>query len=549
MIKRIKILFIFIFLVLLFLIYRLYDLQILDHEEMLKRVSNQRLISVPVNILRGTIYDRNLIPLTDNEEETVVAVIPQLIEDEDYVAKLISTFCETDYKIIYNKITQNTSFECRINEENIEQLKVKLVPGIIISQTTLRHGETSIARHVIGYTNSDYVGQSGIEKGYNEILLTDNRQRVGIISDGLQRPLIGYGYRAVQRSNSNNAQNVKLTLDCHFQRIIEEQFDKYSYNGAAVLLDSQSGDILAMVSRPDFDQNDIAKYFNSDKKELINKALYPYNLGSIFKIVVAEATLEEGYAHKNTQFYCPGYKNINGQIVRCSSYYSGGHGDIDFEEAFAKSCNTAFIELGLKLGHKKIIETAQKFGLGQVIGLTKYGLIEEKGLVEDKKYVSNREIANVSIGQGEILVTPIQVANMINIISNDGIQREINIVDSIIDNNNIVIKSIKNSSEKRIISKESARLIKNMMSAVTEIGTGQKADIYQYGGIAGKTSSAETGIFNEKGQVINAWFGGFFPKDDPRYTLVIIIEDGKSSTETAVPLFTEMAREILKLQG
>ena len=136
------------------------------------------------------------------------------------------------------------------------------------------------------------------------------------------------------------------------------------------------------------------------------------------------------------------------------------------------------------------MQTAQKFGLGKSTGLNENGLIEKEGLAEIKRYVSDREIANVSIGQGEILATPIQVANMINIISNDGIQKKINIVDSIVDNDGLIIKKIREESEVRIISKENAETLKNMMKRVTKDGTGKKVRIYQYGGVAGKTSSA-----------------------------------------------------------
>lgn len=547
MIKRIQVVFIIVIGIFAVLVYRLFNLQIFENENMLKKVSAQRMISVSVNRIRGTIFDRNLIPLTDNNEKIILSVIPQLIQDKEYVSRVIAQYCGQEKTDVQSKINKNIPFEYIINLGIQEVLKDKLVNGMIITKTNSRYGENSIAKHLIGYLNSDNEGKYGIEKSFNEYLSTSESQNVGVMSDAIRRPLMGYGYRAVNMFKNNSIKSVKLTIDSHLQRIIEDEFEKYSYSGAAVLLDVKSGDCLAMVSMPDYNQDNVSQYFESQNKELTNKALCPYSLGSIFKIVVANAALESGVIDKNSKFYCPGYIEVDGQLKRCSSFYAGGHGEIDLKDAFAKSCNTAFIEIGLKLGYVDIIKSANKFGFGQNLGLSKIGLYENPGVANQKKYFSRREIANISIGQGEIMATPIQVANMINIIANDGMSPNVNIVESIIDEDGYEIEKIRDDSKKQIASKENVQIIKEMMREAVDSGTGKSANMYEYGGVSGKTSSAETGQYSDDIQVIQAWFGGFFPNENPKYSLVILIEDGKSGSATAAPLFGEISKKIMKM--
>lgn len=534
--------------VFLFLIYKLFYLQIFNNKSMLEKVSSQRFMAVPVNNLRGTICDRNFIPLTDNDKKTHLIIVPHLIENQKTAAEIVAQYCGISYESILKNIETKNPVEYIVDYDKAISIKEKVSKGVIVASTSSRYGTSSIARHVIGYINSDNTGQYGIEKGYNPLLKRNGHQYVGILRDVFSRPLTGMGYRVAETYSEETKKNVKLTLDYHFQKIIEEAFDHYAYNGAAVLLDTQNGDILAMVSRPNYEQNDISKYFYSSNKELINKALYPYNLGSIFKIVVAEAALEEGIVKEDDTFFCPGYIVVDGQVKKCASYNAGGHGHISFTSAFSESCNTIFVDVGLKLGYKKIIESARKFGLGQSLGLDVHGLAEDPGFVPYKKYVSNREIANVSIGQGEILVTPLQVANLIVIVANDGVKKQINIVDSIVDDEGNVIKNVKDLSEERVVSKNIIQKIKSMMCEVTKSGTGIMANAGEYGGAAGKTSSAETGIYEEEEQIIHAWFGGYFPESNPKYALAIIIENGKTGSQVAAPLFGEIASKILSIE-
>lgn len=531
-----------------FLGYRLFLLQVIKNDEMLQKASAQRTSGISINKLRGTIFDRNLIPLTDNDQDTHLVIMPQILNNPEKDAKFISKEAGIDYDMLIKNIKLNKPIEYKMEYAKAVNIKNVLKNGVAVVTTSSRYGPSSIARHIIGYVNGDGEGQSGIEKGYDNYLKRIGNQEIGILEDAFKKPLTGFGFRAVDTNPNEHTANVKLTLDYHFQNIIERAFDNNAYSGAAVLLDVKSGDILAMVSRPDYDQNDVTKYFTSPNKELINRALYPYALGSIFKIVVAEAALETGAAKEEETFFCPGYIVVDGQLKKCSSYNAGGHGDINFANAFAVSCNTTFINVGLRLGFKNLVETARKFGLGQSLGLDIHGLPEDPGLIPYKRYFSNREVANMSIGQGDILVTPLQAANMISIVANDGVQRHVNIVDSIVDEDGKIVKKIRNNDSNRVLPSETIKKVRKMMSLVTKSGTGIKANIDEYGGAAGKTSTAETGKYVGNEQVLNAWFGGYFPEDEPQYSLAIVIENGKASSQAA-GLFAEIATAIVNMGG
>ncbi|NLD46274.1 MAG: peptidoglycan glycosyltransferase, partial [Clostridiaceae bacterium] len=340
-------------------------------------------------------------------------------------------------------------------------------------------------------------------------------------------------------------QNVKLTIDYHIQKITEEVMDKYGLKGAVVIEDVVSGDIIAMVSKPDFNPNMIEEYLNSSNNELFNRAVASYNLGSIFKIIVL-ASAYNNNINPQMYYFCPGYVSLGDKEFRCSSYYKGGHGLVSLEEAFASSCNPYFIELGLKVGHKSILETARLFGLDTVTGISHQGINESSGnLPDDNTHFTYGDTANISIGQGDVMATPLQVADIVATIANGGIKNKINIVDSIVDSRGSQIKKIREDNGQRIISKEVCDKIKHLMEEVTITGTGTKANLDAYGGAGGKTGSAETGQYINGEKVVHAWFAGYFPKRNPKYSISVFIENGKSGGTVAAPLFEEIAKNIM----
>ena len=338
---------------------------------------------------------------------------------------------------------------------------------------------------MIGYLNkADGVGQTGIERSYDDILNLNTKSSIGIVTDAKENFVTGLGYRFINPLNHEKL-HVKLTLNYHIQKIAENAMDTRNLKGAVVIQNVLNGDIVSMVSKPDFDPDKIDEYLESPDKELFNRAVASYNLGSIFKtIVLASAYLEN--KTPPSDFYCPGYLMLGNKEFKCSSYAAGGHGFVDVKKAFASSCNSYFIELGINTGIENILDTAKKFGLGSFTGINEQGIDESFGyLPKLDKYYTHGDIANISIGQGDILATPLQVSNIIATIANGGIKNTVNIVDSIVDSEGNTVEKIKKQKGERILSKEICDNIKSFMEEVTINGTGTNANLDAYGG-AGK---------------------------------------------------------------
>ena len=266
----------------------------------------------------------------------------------------------------------------------------------------------------------------------------------------------------------------------------------------------------------------------SDTGELVNKVTQgEYPPGSIFKLVVAAAALEAG-CDPDMQFTCSGAETVNGHSVSCETGGEYGHGEITMEEAMAYSCNCAFIQLGQKTGAESIIAMAEKLGLGNVVLEGYPG--EKEGNLMTVRQSSGAAITNLSIGQGETLVTPLQVANMMSIIANDGVDTGLS----------LIMEKEKEDEGIRCLNSETVTALQKMMDAVIEYGTASELDITVPAG--GKTGSAES--MQGGKEVIHGWMTGYFPTEDPEYTVTVFIENGRTGKGSAGPVFSEVTEYI-----
>ncbi|NLL04307.1 MAG: peptidoglycan glycosyltransferase [Clostridiaceae bacterium] len=525
---------------------RLFYLQIYAGKKLSLSANAQRVSEKSIDVPRGNILDRNMIPLTNRTKEIFCVIKPLYLWEKTSEIASISKILNLEA----NKLKREIEFKkdpiivpcSQFQKDSLDKIKTQ---GISFIYSLKRYDDQSVAKHVTGYINKiDNTGNTGIEKHFQDTLKLNSNSSVGVVTDAKDNLVTGLGYRFIEPKDSNQL-NVKLTLNYHIQKTAENVLKKSGLKGAVVIEDVVSGDIVAMVSKPDYNPNNIEKYLDSTDKELFNRAVASYNLGSIFKIIVLASSYENGI-DPNMNYFCPGYITLGDKEFKCSSYAKGGHGLISLEEAFASSCNPYFIELGIKTGHINIINTARKFGFDNFTGVNEHGVDESSGHLPDtKKHFSYGDIANISIGQGDILATPLQVADMIATIANGGIKNRVNIVDSIIDSSNNTLKVVRFDKGERILSKDICDKIKYLMEKVTISGTGIKANLDEYGGAAAKTGSAETGQYINGEKIVHAWFAGYFPRLNPRYSVAVFIENGKSGGSIAAPIFEEIARDIL----
>lgn len=544
---RVWLLLIVLTLSILALMYKLYQIQVIEHEPYSASAFRQRSKMTEIYQQRGEILDRNMISFTGKGTEYVAVLQPAVFPKDQDTREIIASMLGVDAEEFINFSVYNAAPRIYpISPESARFFTDHPVTGVAIVERRKRMDTNMPAAHLIGYTDgSCSLGLAGIEKAYQEVLSSGNSVYALATTDARDEYLQDYGYQ-LMRTEDHRPLSVKLTLDYHMQKLAEEVMDNMMVSGAVVIIDIFNGDVLVLASRPGFNPANISGYLNDESRPLFNRAIAGYTPGSIFKIISAAAALEDGY-NPNDTYECPGYYRVGEQVFKCWNYNDGGHGVVDMKDAFAQSCNGYFIQLGIRLGAVKMLETARSFGLGSVTGLNAQSISEYEGILPDRfELEGDGNLANLAMGQGKILVTPLQAAGMAAVIANGGIRNSFNVIDSIVNHNGEIIRDKKARKWERVISKETAEVLMEMMEATVEKGTGQKADIGGYGGAAGKTGSAETGLFENGRQIIHAWFTGYFPYTEPKYAMCVFVEDGMGGGTSAAPVFAEIAARIMQ---
>lgn len=514
---------------------------------MAKEASAQRSNKVQIESARGDFIDRNGIRFTSRTPAITAVLKPALLKDQIPAVEQICRLVGLDEEKTKERILRyNTPILVEIDIETKKLLSDMNIEGVSFVNSLKRYNTDTKAKHLLGYLNNvDNIGMNGLEKLYEKTLNYGNENMLAVITDGNNDLINGLGYRIIKNDNENKKLDIKLTIDYHIQSIIEQALDKRDLTGAIVVENVKNGDIVAMCSKPDFDPNDIEKYLSNNKRPLFNRAVAQYNIGSVFKLVDLAAMFERD-PNYNMIYNCPGYIQVGDMEFKCSSYNSGGHGTIDINNALAVSCNSYFINMALDLGAEPILAMCDAFGLGKNTGLSLQGIDEAKGVVSPLSDIKNPgDIANISIGQGQILATPVQIADLVATIANGGIKNNINVVDCIVNEDGNKIRDLKEIKQTRVISEVTAEKIKKLMEEVINTGTGKQANLDGYGGGGGKTGSAETGQYIDGEKITQAWFAGYFPAEQPKYSVAIFIEDGKSGGTSAAPIFAEIGAEII----
>ena len=545
-IRRLKtIRFVFLFLLILLTI-KLFNIQADTGKQYSAKAAIQQSRNKLIYRERGDILDRNGIRFTGRETYWQAILQPVTLLNNPNALRIVADVLELDSGFLKMQLSKdNLPYVTNITSAQAKAISDSSLIGISVIDLRTRYDENTLAPHILGYVDEKGAeGLAGIEKAYQDTLKRGDGVYAGILADAGNGFMSELGYR-IWNTMGREKLNVQLTLDYHLQHIVENIMDRMVDKGSVVLLDILTGDILAIASRPNFDSSNIQPYLLDEQQPLFNKSLGTYTPGSIFKMVTAAAALENGIS-ADTTYNCPGYVELGGIQMKCTSYEEGGHGNINMAQAFARSCNSYFINLGLEIGRDKILEMAVKFGLGRNSGLNNEGIEESSGVLPS--YIGNpspAEIGNISIGQGEILISPVQAANMASVIANGGLLNDVSLVKAIVNSKGEKIRNVSTHTWNRAISKETAAALQGMMLLTVQSGTGKWADIGGQGGSAGKTGSAETGWIKDNRNILHAWFSGYFPLDCPRYALCVFIEDGKSGASSAAPIFAEISAQIM----
>lgn len=520
---RLQKIIIFIAVLFMMLTGRIGWIQLAGHEDLSAAVRSQSLISLEGGNTRGILYDRCGAPLVADHLQFIYIIRENLFDYQTgkLMKQLGASQIHGDNEGYY--VYSSEHYDKAVGRKLIEDYNAYIL------QASTRYSSNQTAAHLIGYVNQqDASGACGLELMLDDELSILNRHMY-VAADVKGNLIPGRGLLITSDEDSDSlvTDGVRTTLDKELQSAVEEIIAKEDKDCAVVVLSAADGGIAAMACTPSFNPNQVSSYLSSNEDELINQATQgTYAPGSIFKIVVAAAALESGVS-AGQKFTCSGSVKVGNLEIQCETGGENGHGSIDLQEAFACSCNSYFVQLGQKIGSDAIIKTAQKFRLGETV-FENYPQ-ESSGHLMSQTERQGSAIGNLSIGQGETLVTPLQVARMTGIIAAGGIDHGI---------------SIQMETEKQteqVISSDTANEVSKMMELVVQKGTAAGLSLQNADGTAKAAVKTGTAEYQQGDDMkTHAWMTGFTPCKEPEYIITVFVEDGDSGSAAAGPVFQKI---------
>lgn len=497
-------------------------------------ISGKHNYTIETGRIRGDILDCNGEKLVSTDYDNVVAAKPTYKALAELEKVLDSQTCSD----IEKRMQKGNAVSV-----NIGKLEITQNSDAVILKSYKRNSVNQPARHIIGYLNGEGRGVTGIEKSFDNILHTGKSLTASFGADVYGRVLSGT--RIEIKNSTLKTSSVTLTIDKQIQTAVENALDISDVEcGGAVVVDIATGAIRAMASRPDFEPQNIADYLKDENAPLVNRALGAYAVGSVFKVAVTVAAIESGI--DEFCYNCKGSTEVDGVTFNCNNKTE--HGELNITNALECSCNTFFIELARKTGPERILETASLLGFGQETRLAD-GIVSKSGILPSVgKLSSSGALANFSFGQGEFTATLLQLATMMSAVAGTGRYVSPYIVEKVTDPDGNVIQSHEKPFPVTAMSEKTARRLNVMLTSVVDNGNAQKARLKNGIPAAGKTATAQTGTFTNGEEAYNTWFAGFFPADNPRYTVVILKERGESGATDCAPVFKRIADKIIDLE-
>lgn len=505
--------------------------RIIRNDQAMEASARQGNYTLQIPLSTGIIYDKDFTRIT-NDKELMYAV---LNPTPDAVASVFGTI--KDHDAFTKQLRKQVPFYCEVNENIIANPNVKILNA---SETSPFH----LAQHLIGYRQNG-IGVSGLEVAYSDWLTScDVNASVTFSVNAVGGVLAGLESEAIKSGTPNGG--VVTTLSKPIQRITETALRAADPNpAAAVVLDVNSGAIIAMASIPSYDPEHLAEALTDENAPFLNRALCAYPVGSVFKLVIAAAALENGMTTEY-MYDCIGKTEIYHQPFRCHN--TNGHGILDMRSAMVCSCNPYFITLSQLLSPSRLHDTAAAFGFGNSIFLAD-GISSAAGYLQSETELKiEAEKANFSFGQGKLLATPLQIAAMTACIANDGIYYTPWLVRGLTEDGGTLIHEYRPSS-KNVLKEKTARTLQSMMAGVLTENKNHKG-LPRNITAGGKTSTAQTGQFSDRGmELCHGWMTGFFPLESPRYAVTVFVENGGSGNQSAAPIFREIIDHIAQMES
>ncbi|MBE9535904.1 MAG: penicillin-binding protein [Proteobacteria bacterium] len=525
-----------------------YQLQIYQGEELGARAERQLTKRISLPPIRGKIVDRNGVELATNREVSAVYAQPHKISDLDKTASQLAELLEEDKSKIKRKLLSKSSFvwlKRGIEAEAGKKISFFKIKGIgVISEKRRFYPNMELAGHLVGFAGIDSQGLEGIELKYNELI----KGKPGYFiaeRDALGRNIYP---RGLNIKDSTSGGNVVLTIDKNIQHIAErevgEALRKYkAKSGMALVMDPNTGEVLAMAVQPAFNPN----FFRQSSPSMWRNRIVTdtFEPGSTFKIFLAATAIESGKVRPQDIFFC---ENGKFKLYKNTIHDSKEHGWLSVESILRVSSNIGAYKIAEKIGKSDYYRGIRGFGFGQKAGIDFPG--ERPGYIRAKKRISPIGFANLSFGQG-LSVTAIQLVTAISAVANGGYVMKPYLVKKVVDDSGQTIFANFPTRVKRVISKETATAVTAILKRVISgEGTGVRAALEGYQ-VAGKTGTSQK-FDNEMGEYSSdkhiSSFIGYLPADDPKLAILVMLDEPKDSYyggRVAAPVFKRIAEQAL----
>ncbi len=481
---------------------------------------------------RGTIYDRKGKPLVNREYRTALAVSPT----PQGMELLRESLPQEELSGTLEVLRQGRPMV--VSSSRYPWLPENSLEGAAAFRLPVRYSGEQLAVHLLGYVDESGHGVAGIEKGYDQLLRGMGGSVYARYFVDANRSAVEAGAAEVIDQRTAPQGGVVLTLDREIQEAAEAAMAEIP-KGAAVVMEVETGELLAMVSRPAYDLARMEEALTAPDSPFFNRALGAYNVGSTFKLCVAAAALEQGFS-PGYSYQCQGYYQLGEQKYHC--HYRHGHGELSMTQALERSCNPYFINLGMQVGGEAIYEMAYSMGFGSPSRLAE-GVTAASGVLPRARELWGGALANFSFGQGEFTATPIQIAQMISAIANGGRWVSPTVYRGTTLDGGTMEQTEAPVPGRRIMKASTAATLREMLIGVVEEGSGTHARPDR-GGAGGKTATAQTGIFQGDQEVLHGWFAGFYPAQNPKYAVVILAEGGGEGSELPARAFAKVCSGI-----
>lgn len=548
--KRIKIVLLVILFVFLVIICKVFYIEVIDYNKLNNLASGLWSRNLPIEADRGKIYTVDGEVVAGNLTTTSLVFIPNQIKNKDLVADKISEILDVDKSVIEEHLYKKSMMERvhpegrRLSYDVADKIEDLHFDGVYLLKESKRYyPHDEMLSHVLGYVGIDNQGLSGLELQYDDIL-TGEYGSIQYFSDAKGNNL----ERNSVYVEPEDGLDIYLTVNYDIQSSIERELDnvvlKYNPEGAwAIAMDPNTGEILGMSSRPNFNPNNYSDY----DVETINRNMAiwaSYEPGSTFKILTISAAINEGKVDliKDT-FYDGGSVNVDGARIKCWKH--GGHGNQTFLEVVQNSCNPGFVELGRRLGTSTLFDYIDKFGYGKKTGIDLNG--EASGILFSLDKVGPVELATTSFGQG-VSVTALQQVTAVSAAINGGTLYKPYIVKRVVEHETgQIINEIKPTVVRdNIVTSDTSEKVRMTLESVVSLGTGRNAyiDGYRVGGKTGTAQKVNNGVYMTGNYIVS--FIGFLPANDPKVVVYLAIDNPKGVTQYGGTVSAPIVKNIME---